>query len=785
MIRKKEILPLICFIFFAGDMVAQESAWQEFESVGYSRSSRSLVNVMKDGMQYYYHLDSQLLMDEIDTHGIGMTVAMKDGAYGVVRDDGELIIPFAYDRIRMEDDYTGQWYEGIPYNYKFIHLQKDGRYGFADTNGNVLAEPKYDQLNVLNKHVIAVEQDDRWGWLDATTGDLLQSCIYEKVSRTYAFEDYIEVKQDGKYGLARKDGTLVVPIEHEKSLFFPNLVEARYIIGEKQGVYTVYDSLGTVFLQGDYPALRGIQNSHIFSFTKNKMTGLVDPQSGKVIFEPQFSAVAHCVRGLYMVVKDDKYGVVNEQGEWLLPPDFDRAEFINAEGQRKSSARIVDPGFYGKSGNTITPEREARIWYDAKIDSLPYYIRAYKDTMVGIFDWAGKPLVPLDSYNRITPHYYNGEVYFTTVHHDGSWRIRDGSGKDILQVRFPPTTHYQYNTKAIETRYDLLKRYVDIVEEGDGTGLQAHVGLFDLKTETMLIEPHTQSIEWLNKDYFKVIRRDKEYNTEVKLYDPDGKLLLNFDKDIKDVLILDNGMLLVEKREGYGDGVFILMDTAGNVIYKNPKWSTRGSFGHFRFPENKKWVRRDFHGGWKKMFTDEKNLFINEKGEEWRLSDYEQVDGFFEGYAFVAKTIVEDGEEGVRSGGGNYRFGLIDSTGKEVFPPVWHAIQPHGNDPYLIQVKKDRQYGLIDRRGEMILKPEYDYIESSANKPYVQIKKDEKLGLMTPEGRIVIEPRYDMIRTNTQGEEKTWPLLVKEGEWYYFIGKDGKSYNIRAKEYTY
>lgn len=374
MIRKKEIIPFICFVFFVGNLYAQESAWQEFESVGYSRYSHPLVNVAKDGKQYYYHLDSQLLMDEMDTRAIGMTVAMKDGAYGVVRDDGELIIPFEYDGIRIDDDYTGQWYEGIPYNYKFIHLEKEGRYGYADTNGTVLAEPQYEKLKVINKHIIAVEQDNRWGWLDAATGDQLQSCIYEEVSKTYAFEHYIEVKQDDKYGLARKDGIIMVPIEQEKTLFFPSLVEARYIVGEKEGVHTVYDSLGTVVLQGDYPALRGIQNSDLFSYQKNNLTGIVDPRSGNVIFEPQFTNIQSGVRGLYIVVKDKKYGIANEQGELLLPLDYDRAEFVNGEGRSKTDAIIQTLDSFGKWGNPITPEHAARIQHEAKMDSLPYYI---------------------------------------------------------------------------------------------------------------------------------------------------------------------------------------------------------------------------------------------------------------------------------------------------------------------------------------------------------------------------------------------------------------------------
>ncbi|HLT86747.1 MAG TPA: WG repeat-containing protein [Sphingobacterium sp.] len=779
-----KIVFFICFLFFTTNVLTQELVWQEYESIGFSRYSHPLVNIVKNGQQYYYHLDSQLLMDEIETRAIGMTIAMKDGAYGVILDDGDLIIPFEYDGIRIEDDYTGQWYEGIPYNYKFIYLQKNGRYGFADTNGHVLAEPKYEKLKVISKDIIAVTEDNHWGWLDAQTGELLQRCVYEAVEKTYAFDHYVQIQQDGKYGLAKKDGTIVIPIESERSLFFLSLANERYIVAEKQGVHIVYDRQGKVTLQGDYPDLRGIQNSNLFSYQKNKLTGIMDPRSGKVIFEPQFTNIQGAVRGLYVVEKDKKYGIANEQGEMLLPIDYDRIEFVNGEGKIKRDAQIIDMSFYGKSGNPITPEHAARIRFEAKMDSLPYYIRAFKGTRTGIFDWSGNPMVPLSDYEAIAPYYNNDHLYLLVLHAQGETSILDASGKELLPPHYRHPNTYQYSASALDTHLDLKRRYVVLMKDIQADIYPAHIGLFDLKNATMVVAPGPQSITWLNENYFKVIQHGKgDKPDRLMLYNMYGEEVLRFDEDVRDVEILDKQLLLVEKTKGYRDGVYVLMDMSGKVLYENPKWSTRGSFAHIRFPENKEWNRREFHGGWKKMYTDETNLFINEKGEEKRFSEYDQVDAFFGGYALVAKKVTaEADEDNYRFGGAYYHFGIIDSTGKEVFPPIWSSVYTQANDAELLQVKLGDKAGLIDRRGKMRLNPEYEYIESGSNTSYLQIKKDGKFGLITPEGRVVIEPRYDRIRKSTDGKEKTWPLLVQDGEWHYFVGKDGNPYNIRAKE---
>src|SRR5690606_26750996 len=101
--------------------------------------------------------------------------------------------------------------------------------------------------------------------------------------------------------------------------------------------------------------------------------------------------------------------------------------------------------------------------------------------------------------------------------------------------------------------------------------------------------------------------------------------------------------------------------------------------------------------------------------------------------------------------------------------------------PLLLPGRLGGNGGLVDERGVIILEPEYEYIEWSSGKPYLQVRKDGKEGLITAEGKVVIEPRYDNIRTSYEGEEKTWPILVKEGDWYYFVRKNGKPYTIRSK----
>lgn len=48
-----------------------------------------------------YHLDGKLWIDGIEQHAADMFVVVRDGYYGVLKEDGDLIVPFEYDHIDL------------------------------------------------------------------------------------------------------------------------------------------------------------------------------------------------------------------------------------------------------------------------------------------------------------------------------------------------------------------------------------------------------------------------------------------------------------------------------------------------------------------------------------------------------------------------------------------------------------------------------------------------------------------------------------------------------------
>lgn len=65
----------------------------------------------------------------------------------------------------------------VPYN-KVYAVKKDGKWGFEDSQGNVVINPEYDFVTEQNGNFIGFKKDGKWGVLD-TDGNVVKEASYE------------------------------------------------------------------------------------------------------------------------------------------------------------------------------------------------------------------------------------------------------------------------------------------------------------------------------------------------------------------------------------------------------------------------------------------------------------------------------------------------------------------------------------------------------------------------------------------------------------------------------
>jgi hypothetical protein len=186
----------------------------------------------------------------------------------------------------------------------------DAKWGFVDTEGNLVIEAEYDDVGPFTEGLAAVNKDGRWGFIDRT-GNVVIQPVYKSV---WAFhEGFARVEsfdQPGHY--INKGGTALSSVDWEAA---DNFSEGRAKV--KVGhTYGFIDASGTLVVESIY--------SRAFSFEN----------------------------GVCVVEFEDKQGVIDPAGQPILKTEFDQVKVTNGGNTilaRKGNVAIA----YDMSGKEL------------------------------------------------------------------------------------------------------------------------------------------------------------------------------------------------------------------------------------------------------------------------------------------------------------------------------------------------------------------------------------------------------------------------------------------------
>ncbi|MDF2800383.1 MAG: hypothetical protein K0S61_286 [Anaerocolumna sp.] len=285
----------------------------------------------------------------------------------------------------------------------------DGNYGFIDTSGNFIVEPKYvwagefsDELACINisemdncmgyinkAGEIVIEPQynstggfseglayvstngNKYGYID-TNGEVI---IEEKFDDAGMFsEGYASIMTDGKWGYIDKDGVVVIKPQFDMVGIFKDGL-ARIKVGDKWG-YIDKTGVEVIKPQFDGFAVEGGGMDEIVSDFNNGVASVrigdefacID-KKGNYIVKPTKDGfykvdwwgertAAHFSEGFAGVMIGDKHGYIDIKGNIVISPQFEKAgDFINGIALVKLNNKY---GYIDRAGRIIIePKYEA------------------------------------------------------------------------------------------------------------------------------------------------------------------------------------------------------------------------------------------------------------------------------------------------------------------------------------------------------------------------------------------------------------------------------------------
>ncbi|MBC9914908.1 WG repeat-containing protein [Chitinophaga varians] len=733
------------------------------QTAGYlDRFEGEFAKIQVNGHQQLLHRSGKVTVDKLEQVSYyRIASAVKNGAYGAINRKGDIIAPFRYDAVRV----FGENKKDNPEeNYCLITIKLQGKTGAVDSLGNVLCQPEYSDIAVLTPKTFSIKKNGLYGWCDMKTGKVLQEPKYEEVSPSYVPDRAILIKSQGKFGLALEDGTVLVPPKYERFIGWNNNGQlfSYYVPGGKCGLI---DRQGKILTPAVYDDITEGPADNLVAVTQQGRIGLLDVATGKLKIPLQYTKVSR-MGPLFQVWKGALCGLTDTTGKEVVPVTH------------------TEIRMYDSKGSSIFGALPLPLAY-----APPYYVVAKKGDAAALYDASGKQLLPFD-YTDIGVLPINDKVYVVPV--KGTLcGVADFSGKLLVPVQFEGLA-----TKYGMSNYDddaagVEKNNFISVMKGEKTGL------FNIVTGQLVIPATYSNIRWQNAEMLRLEQGDSS-----ALADKTGKILRPLTRYGAFDAVSPN--LIVERRYTDDNGITLLINKQGQILYQNKSWEfAASSYNRLLAPDSNKTRPLQFNSGLLKVRANaHENQFVDSTGKLVVFDQYTYVGDFSNGvavalnqekrvgiininkkevYPLVLDDMASADDELVQMKQGN-KVGLLRKDGSVLLPLEYEDIN-RIYDTSLYIVTRNGKKGVLNAKGKELLPADYDEIRYNKDTQFFDVTKDGKEGMMSIDGTAIVPPVYDDLEQNQDwGTNSRFPVLVKKGEWYLYLDEQGNSLPWRAKK---
>jgi hypothetical protein len=307
----KKIYQLYMIDFTAQRLVQFKTDFPDYPFLNTLEQEQSLLNTSlfpfkRDDRYGFMDRTGAVVIDpQFDQLGFfyeGLATAVKDARYGYVDKLGSVVIPF---RFESASDFEGG---------RAI-VQENGLYGVIDRIGNYILKPIYSDIQGLSSGLFLVAKDSLYGYIDKD-GALKIPFQY---SDAFPFtKGMAKVEVNGNQAFINEQGAYIIqPCKSNISFFNDSL-----LIFEENELFGLMRKNCSLVVPAIYDII-GELSSNRALVSIDDQVGYIDG-AGMVVIELKYQYFPNCTkRGTFrsnyaVVMKDGKFGAINEQGKTTL-----------------------------------------------------------------------------------------------------------------------------------------------------------------------------------------------------------------------------------------------------------------------------------------------------------------------------------------------------------------------------------------------------------------------------------------------------------------------------------
>lgn len=267
----------------------------------------------KDGKAGFVDINDQWVInpqyDDVDVFREGVAWVKVSDKWGLIDRNGKMLINPQYDDAREFNDGVSP-------------VKIDGHWGIVDKCGRVVANPEYDIIRPFKDGVAVIKKSGKFGFINIVD-NIAIAPIYEKV---HDFSDGLAaVMVNNMYGFINMAGEMVLVPEYTRVCL--DFSYGTAVVLTKEGDYIVIDK------EGNY-----VDEPYDWYEDANDWTLEDDPEmydnaiktyhgylnhAGTFAIRPKFQEAGNFRNGIASVKIDNKWGIIDSTGAYLIEPQFE------------------------------------------------------------------------------------------------------------------------------------------------------------------------------------------------------------------------------------------------------------------------------------------------------------------------------------------------------------------------------------------------------------------------------------------------------------------------------
>ena len=313
---------------------------------------------------------------------------------------------------------------------------KEEKMGYIDTLGNWIIFPNFDEASGFSEGLASVCKNDSCYFINKDGEQVFSSffeeaetykngitivkknngyCLMNRIGQIIS-KEYQEINsqseklfvcKDGeKYGAISNKGEVVIPFLYNKLGDFKN--GFAYYFTSHFGLI----SKNNERINAQWDWVSSVDSNNIIIVSKNKKFGLMN-LSEQVVLDPQFDYVGACKNGIYLIVKDNKYGFFDY---------FDKC-FVTEIDFNYSAV------------------------YDANYYTNGKYFKLIKNNDVSLIDANGRSSIPFGMYTNL----FFAKCDLIRIQKNNKYGFVDRKLKIVTPIEYVQATDFDDNLAVVKT----------------------------------------------------------------------------------------------------------------------------------------------------------------------------------------------------------------------------------------------------------------------------------------------------------------------------------------------